>query len=94
MCACQHGGQCVPPEESDVLNTDNKFVYSGCACQDGYSGRFCDSNLDACEVSGQPCYAGVECVDLPPPANATGYTCGPCPTGFTGNGAQCAGRWN
>ncbi|XP_073233536.1 mucin-like protein [Porites lutea] len=90
MCACQHGGQCVPPEEGDVLNTDSKFVYSGCACQDGYSGRFCDSNLDACEVSGQPCYAGVECVDLPPPANATGYTCGPCPTGFTGNGAQCA----
>ena len=39
-----------------------------------------------------PTYAGVNCTDLPAPANVSGYTCGPCPTGFTGNGAQCAGR--
>ena len=92
MCACDHGGQCVPPEEGDEVNTDSKFVYMGCACQGGYTGRFCDSDIDACEMNGQPCYAGVNCTDLPAPANVSGYTCGPCPTGFTGNGAQCAGR--
>jgi len=92
MCACEHGGQCVPPEEGDEVNTDSKFVYMGCACQGGYTGRFCDSDIDACEMNGQPCYAGVNCTDLPAPANISGYTCGPCPTGFTGNGAQCAGR--
>jgi len=90
MCACDHDGQCVPPEEGDELNTDNKFIYLGCACQGGYTGRFCESDIDACEMNGQPCYAGVECIDLPPPANVSGYTCGPCPSGYTGNGAQCA----
>ena len=78
-------------EEGDKVNTDSKFVYRGCACQGGYTGRFCDSDIDACEMNGQPCYAGVKCIDLPPPANASGYTCGPCPSGYTGNGAQCVG---
>ena len=94
MCACEHGGQCVQPEEGDSVNTDSKFVYMGCACQGGYMGRFCGTNIDACEMNGQPCYAGVKCIDLPPPANVSGYTCGLCPTGYTGNGAQCAGRCN
>ncbi|XP_078368612.1 mucin-like protein [Oculina patagonica] len=89
MCACNHGGQCVPPEEGDIVNTDSRFVYMGCACQGGYTGRFCDSDIDACEMNGQPCYTGVTCIDLPPPANASGYVCGPCPSGYTGNGAQC-----
>ena len=93
MCTCDHGGQCVQPEEGDPVNTDDKFVYMGCACQGGYTGRFCDSDIDACEMNGQPCYAGVKRTDLPPPANASGYRCGPCPTGYTGNGAQCAGRY-
>ena len=91
MCACHHEGQCVKPEEGDSVNTDSKFVYRGCACQGGYTGRFCDSDIDACEMNGQPCYTGVKCIDLPPPANASGYTCGPCPSGYTGNGAQCVG---
>ena len=64
MCACQHDGQCVKPEEGDTANTDSKFVYMGCACQGGYTGRFCDSDIDACEMNGQPCYAGVACIDL------------------------------
>ena len=65
----------------------------GCACQGGYTGRFCESEIDACELNGQPCYEGVGCIDLPPPANVSGYTCGPCPTGFTGDGAQCLGEY-
>ena len=91
MCACLHDGRCVMPEEGDELNTGNKFVYMGCACQGGYTGRFCDSEIDACELNGQPCYQGVDCEDLPPPANISGYICGPCPSGLTGNGAQCTG---
>ncbi|XP_022809823.1 mucin-like protein [Stylophora pistillata] len=89
MCACQHDGQCVEPEEGDAENTDSKFVYLGCVCQGGYTGRFCDSDIDACKLNGEPCYAGVECTDLPPPANSSGYECGPCPSGYTGDGAQC-----
>ncbi|XP_022805810.1 mucin-like protein [Stylophora pistillata] len=89
MCACQHDGQCVEPQEGDAVKTDSKFVYLGCVCQGGYTGRFCDSEINACEWNGEPCYAGVKCIDLPPPANSSGYECGPCPSGYTGNGAQC-----
>ncbi|XP_068697609.1 mucin-like protein [Montipora foliosa] len=89
MCACLHEALCVTPEEGDDINTDSNFVYMGCACQGGYTGRFCDTEIDACELNGQPCYQGVDCIDLPPPANISGYTCGPCPSGLTGNGAQC-----
>ena len=91
MCACKHDGQCVKPEEGDTANSDSKFVYMGCACQGGYTGRFCESDIDACEMNGRPCYAGVKCIDLPAPANSSGYKCGPCPSGYSGNGAQCAG---
>ena len=93
MCACNNDGQCIEPEEGDSINTDIKFIYMGCACQGGYTGRFCESEIDACELNGQPCYEGVGCIDLPPPANVSGYTCGPCPTGFTGDGAQCLGGY-
>ena len=82
----------MKPEEGDKVNTDSKFVHMGCACQGGYTGRFCDSDIDACELNGQPCYTGVKCIDLPPPANSSGYKCGPCPLGYTGNGAQCVGE--
>lgn len=92
MCACKNGGQCISPAQGDSVNSDSKFVYLGCACLGGYTGRFCESDIDACEMNGQPCYVGVKCTDLPPPANASGYTCGPCPSGYAGNGAQCAGK--
>ena len=92
MCACNHDGQCIEPEEGDTLNTDTKFIYMGCLCQSGYTGRFCESEIDACEFNGQPCYTGVKCTDLPPPANVSGYICGPCPSGFTGDGAHCLGE--
>ena len=91
MCACQHDGQCVEPKEGDANNTDSKFIYMSCECQGGYTGRFCDRDIDACEVNGQPCYAGVDCTDRPPPANSSGYICGPCPSGHTGDGAKCVG---
>ena len=92
MCACKHGGQCVPPEPDDPLNTDIKFEYLGCACLGGYTGRFCDSDIDACDLNAQPCFERSKCIDLPPPANERGFQCGPCPSGYTGDGSLCAGK--
>ena len=93
MCACDNGGQCVAPELGDPENTGSKFVLMGCACVAGFTGRLCTSDIDACELNGQPCYPGVECEDLPAPANITGYKCGPCPAGYSGNGAKCTGEF-
>ena len=91
MCACSNGGQCIPPELGDQENTEEKFVVMGCACAEGYAGRFCKSDIDACEVNGQPCYPGITCEDLPAPAGISGYKCGPCPSGYSGDGTKCLG---
>jgi len=58
-------------------------------CQNGYTGIFCEADLDACEENFQPCYPGVQCIDLKPPANDSGFVCGPCPDGLTGDGVEC-----
>ena len=35
------------------------------------------------------CFEGVECEDVPAPG--VGAVCGPCPDGYHGDGAKCAG---
>lgn len=92
MCACENGGQCVAPELGDKLNNDSKFIVQGCTCAAGYTGRFCENDIDACTFNGNPCFTGVNCTDQPPPANITGFICGPCPSGYFGDGLECIGK--
>ena len=33
------------------------------------------------------CFEGVACLDVPAPG--TGFSCGPCPSGYHGDGASC-----
>ena len=33
------------------------------------------------------CFPGVTCEDVPAPG--TGFTCGPCPEGYNGDGITC-----
>ncbi|XP_019622718.1 PREDICTED: uncharacterized protein LOC109468820 [Branchiostoma belcheri] len=42
-------------------------------------------DYDACLSS--PCFPGVRCVDVPAPD--TGFTCGTCPPGYSGDGLNC-----
>ena len=39
------------------------------------------------KCSNDSCYPGVPCMDKTVP-----ITCGPCPSGFTGNGKNCQGK--
>ncbi|KAI8519983.1 hypothetical protein Bbelb_032400 [Branchiostoma belcheri] len=93
VCACYNGGTCVDSDEDDDTSSDNstetRFILQGCTCDEGYTGVQCESDIDACEENSQPCYEGVRCRDYPAPANISGYECGPCPTGFTGDGETC-----
>jgi len=94
VCACQNQGVCTVAEESEgsANNNTEKFNILSCVCKNGYTGSFCEVDLDACEENFQPCFPGVSCIDLPPPANESGYECGPCPSGYSGNGAECSGN--
>ena len=64
-----------------------------CECVGGYTGTYCDTDIDACEENKPPCFPGVQCIDEPPPADNQGYKCGPCPTGYTGDGKKCDGKY-
>ena len=53
-----------------------------------FDGEFCEEDHNGClDVV---CYEGVDCLDIPAPG--LGAECGPCPTGFTGNGSKCFGN--
>ena len=52
-----------------------------------YSGATCSEDRNGCaEVE---CFSGVQCFDIPAPG--VGAMCGPCQTGFTGDGLTCFG---
>lgn len=97
VCACHNQGICIAVQEDDVDDNsdegsnEERFQILPCACQNGYTGALCDADLDACEANFQPCFPGVVCNDLPPPANNSGFKCGPCPSGYSGDGLQCLG---
>ncbi|CAH1277638.1 MUC4 [Branchiostoma lanceolatum] len=91
MCSCSNNGSCNTTSGMDpsLVNDDEKFVVLDCECQDGFTGEKCEADLDACAANFDPCFPGVNCTDLPPPADVGGYECGECPAGYQGNGTVC-----
>ena len=66
------------------------------ACPAGYVDAVASDVFSACVnedgCAGSPCYPGVLCTDLPPPASGiAGYTCGKCPPGYEGDGVGPGG---
>jgi hypothetical protein len=60
-------------------------VTGECVCDSGWEGTLCDQDKDSCKNAN--CFKGVKCIDQPAPA--AGFECGPCPSGFHGDGADC-----
>ncbi|XP_078695035.1 mucin-like protein [Branchiostoma floridae x Branchiostoma belcheri] len=94
LCECQHGGFCDQDTQEEgnftsLSNGTRKFEELPCTCTAGYTGKNCENELDACAENFNPCFAGVPCEDLPPPAGMDGYVCGKCPAGFEGDGQNC-----
>ena len=74
-------------EYSLTLMFGNKVVYCLIHLL-AYSGDTCSEDRNGCaEIE---CFSGVECFDVPAPGE--GAMCGPCSTGFTGDGVKCSGN--
>ena len=54
----------------------------------GFEGAYCEEDTDGC--ANFVCFDDVECEDVPAPG--VGAVCGPCPNGYHGDGAKCAGE--
>ena len=66
-----------------ILHTCTVFVHIA------YSGRYCEEDRNGC--SEVQCYVESSCHDIPAPG--VGAECGPCPSGFTGDGNKCLGKY-
>ncbi|XP_078352256.1 mucin-like protein, partial [Oculina patagonica] len=90
LCPCQNGGHCI--DDDDVqrqLDGGVRFIVLSCACPSGLTGQFCESHFNACVENNDPCFPGVKCANVPLNVSKTGFTCGPCPSGYHGDGTSC-----
>ena len=70
-------GPCDPSGTLECVDLDNRFE---CNCRDGYTGEFCETNVNDCESS--PCRNGGECQD-----RVGDYEC-ICPKGWDGKNCE------
>lgn len=71
-----------------LLLTLASFCVCVCVVFLAYEGRYCQTDVDGCRDAA--CFEGVTCTDNKAPE--VGATCGPCPTGYAGDGSKCLGK--
>ncbi|XP_066915780.1 neurogenic locus notch homolog protein 2-like isoform X1 [Clytia hemisphaerica] len=70
-CLCLNGGVCVANNNTTTTTSEMQ-----CACLDGYTGKFCETEINHCESA--PCLNGGVCFN-----NVNGFSCA-CAEGFGG----------
>jgi len=85
---CESGFVCknIPGDYTceDVDECETDVCGTGYTCSNT-NGSYGCSDTDDCKADS--CYAGVSCMDKTAPE--VGFTCGDCPTGYTGDGVTC-----
>ena len=86
LCACNldKNATCV---RANVDGGKDRFILEDCECGEGWEGRQCCIDSDACLSSN--CHPDSVCTDRPAPD--TGFDCGGCPAGFQFDGDKCKG---
>ncbi|CAK8690960.1 unnamed protein product [Clavelina lepadiformis] len=87
LCLCENNGLCL---YNMTLKGSENFEIVQCECTDAYSGDYCTDDRNECdgfENGTSPCFTDVSCVDQVAPDS--GFDCGVCPTGTTGDGRNC-----
>ncbi|EDV26971.1 uncharacterized protein TRIADDRAFT_54443 [Trichoplax adhaerens] len=82
LCYCPNNGTCDYTVETARINNIDVVE---CVCDSAWTGDNCTQDYDAC--SDQPCFDNVTCIDNIVPLS--GYQCGDCPSGYTGDGLKC-----
>uniref|UniRef100_A0A8C4RBG3 Mucin-like protein n=1 Tax=Eptatretus burgeri TaxID=7764 RepID=A0A8C4RBG3_EPTBU len=87
VCGCKNNGTCDYDKRSsvEVGESNSFFLVASCDCTQGYTGLDCSKDLNPCENN--PCFPGVNCIDIPAPS--LDFKCGSCPDGLSGNGSKC-----
>ncbi|KAH9523894.1 hypothetical protein Btru_047340 [Bulinus truncatus] len=88
--SCNGKGVCNNENALYKEHENGWFQIQPCSCFPAYTGKECESELNACEVN--PCFVGQNCTDLTAEQqgnNPVGYSCGPCPTGYTEWNGTC-----
>ncbi|XP_013391007.1 sushi, von Willebrand factor type A, EGF and pentraxin domain-containing protein 1 [Lingula anatina] len=84
MCPANKKGH-LCQEDCDCMNGRCDPRNGECRCHSGWEGQRCEMDIPGC-LAGS-CFRNVTCYDVPAPG--TGFRCGPCPPGFTGDGSLC-----
>ncbi|CAK8676039.1 unnamed protein product [Clavelina lepadiformis] len=94
LCLCFNETQCLyqdsyamgdPTSTNALLKDGNWLRNAKCSCSAWSYGTLCQYMLDPCDY--HVCFADVQCVRNPD--DSTGYSCGICPDGMTGDGVDC-----
>lgn len=77
----------------DMPRTNNGVSRYRCVCYQGYTKSMANVESAPCDTDVDECATGENrCSKNPPVAcfnTRSGYTCGPCPTGYSGDGYTC-----
>lgn len=87
VCDCSNNGKCDFNKTTSASSA--RVRAASCLCTDAYDGQHCDQDRDGCKAAFQPCFSGATCADRKAPLS--GYICGGCPVGFSGDGSSCFG---
>ncbi|XP_040205585.1 uncharacterized protein LOC120936885 [Rana temporaria] len=85
LCNCTNNGSCLYDSQLSLGNETTTFLVAGCNCSAAWTGMYCEENFDACKQN--QCFDNSTCEDKKAPD--TGFECGTCPPGLTGDGETC-----